>query len=186
MWSGNHDQGGLLGSTALREKVNTLLARRLPYKALDGRLQMARAPRLDAGSGMGQVRAWGEGRSALDLGGAGDTVWQGERDRVQPWGFLWVLRRRDGPGGVSASGELPGALPQEERCSGTPDPRGKPTCTERPGQRSRETARAGRIPAKGFRAHRTADGGCRGSKVNLLRPELATRSLGSLSRAPQH
>lgn len=121
-----------------------------------------------------------EARAALlGLGGAGDTVWQGEQDRVQPWGYVWVLQRRNGPGGVSASGELPGALPREERCSGTPDPRGKPTCTERPGQRSRETARAGRVPAKGFRAHRTADGGCRGSKVNLLRPELATRSLGS-------
>lgn len=46
-------------------------------------------------------------------------------------------------------GELPGVLPWEERCSGTPDPQGKPTCSERPGQGSQATAWAGPVPTKG-------------------------------------
>lgn len=174
---------------SLGRRSTQLLARQLPYKALDGWLQMARAQRPDAGSGLGQVRAWGGGGGACRAAGPrrswGHSV-AGGAGPGPALGIRTVLQRRDGPGGVSASGELPGALPQEEPCSRTPDPRGKPTCTERRGQRSPETTGDSPVPAKGFRAHRTADGGCRGSKVNLLRPQVATRSLCSLSRAPQH
>lgn len=54
-------------------------------------------------------------------------------------------------------------------CSGAPDPRGNP-----PVPSARVT---GHGQAKGFRAPRTADGGCRGPKVNLLWHLAATRDL---------
>lgn len=103
-----------------------------------------------------------EARAALlDLGGAGDTVWHGARDQVQPGAFVRELQEARRPGcglGERAGGELPGALPREERCSGTPDPRGKPTCSERPGQGSRVTGDrpSGSCPSKGRTALRTA------------------------------
>lgn len=54
---------------SLGRRSTQLLPRRLPYKALDGRLQMARAPRPGAGSGLGQVRAWGGGGGACSAAG---------------------------------------------------------------------------------------------------------------------
>lgn len=70
-------------------------------------------------------------------------------------------RRRGGPGVVSASeraASSPAPSRGRERCSRTPDPRGKPTCSERPGQGSRVTGDrpSGCCPSQGRAALRTA------------------------------
>lgn len=132
----------------------------LAREALGSRLRIARTIGAQGG-GEGAQRFW-------------TSVGLGERDRVQLEGFVLGARGHEGPGGVSANGELPG--PSTGRaCSGAPGPRGNP-----PVQSARAT---GHGQAKDFRAPRTADGGCRGPKVNLLWQRPATRSLHWLCEA---
>lgn len=135
---------------SLGRRSTQLLAR----EALGGRLRMARTIGAQGG-GEGARRFW-------------TSAGLGERDRVHLEGFVLGARGHGGPGGVSATGELPRSSAGRE-CSGAPGPRGNP-----PVPSARVT---GHGQAKGFRAPRTADGGCRGPKVNLLWQRPATRSL---------
>lgn len=124
----------------------------LVREALGGRLRMART-----------VGAQGEGEGARRFW---TSPGLGERDRVPSEGLVLGALGHCCPGGVSATSELPG--PSAGRaCSGAPDPRGNP-----PVPSARVT---GHRQAKGFRALHTADGGCRGPKVNLLWQRPATR-----------
>lgn len=112
----------------------------------------------------------------------------GERDRVQPGGggggFIRVLQRRGGPGVVSASGELPGALPQEERCPRDPRPAGETHLFRAPGSGVTGDRLSRSCPNQGRTALRTA--AAEGQKSicpgHSWRPAPSAR----LAKLPQH